>query len=64
MVVLLDFDEDALDEPSLAAIDEQYRRRIQGDQHMTASLLSAESNEHERHNPNLGGFSAALACYP
>jgi len=65
MVVLLDLDEDTLDEPSLATINEQYRRRIQGEPHMTVSLPTAGKDEHERHNPNLeSGFSAALACYP
>lgn len=65
MVVLLDLDEDALDEPSVATINEQYRRRLQGDQHMPVTLLPAgESSQHERPNPNLGGFSMALACYP
>jgi len=64
MVVLLELDEDALDEPSIATIDEQYRRRIQGDQRMTALSAATGNSEHERHNPNLSGFSVALACYP
>jgi len=64
MVVLLDLDEDDLVEPSIATINEQYRRRLQGGQHMAVLPLASGNSEHHRPNPNLNGFSAALACYP
>lgn len=60
MVVLVDLDEDAVDEPS---IDEHYRRRLQGDK-TKSPLLPELFVEDDRPNLNLGGFSAALACYP
>lgn len=60
MVVLLDLDEDAVDDPSL---DEHYRRRLQGDT-STEDVPTQAVVEDDRFNPNLGGFSAMLACYP
>jgi len=60
MVVLLDLDEDDVDKPS---IDEQYRRQhLQGRQ--PAAEQVAALPEDDRINSNVGGFSAALACYP
>jgi len=57
MVVLLDLDEDDVDKPS---IDEQYRRRhLQGE-----TALVEPFRQDDRLNYNIGGFSAALACYP
>lgn len=60
MVVLLDLDENDVDKPS---IDERYRRQhLQGE---TLEAVQATSAlEDDRVNPNVGGFSAALACYP
>jgi len=62
MVVLLDLEEDDVDKPS---IDEQYRRRhLQGETSQAEQASAAASLEDDRVNPNVGGFSAALACYP
>lgn len=62
MVVLLDIDEDDVEKPS---IDEQYRRRhLQGETSQAEQATAASSPENDRVNPNVGGFSAALACYP
>jgi len=61
MVVLLDLDEDDVDKPS---IDEQYRRQHLQGKPLAAEQAAAALPEDDRINPNVGGFSAALACYP
>jgi len=63
MVVLLDLDEADVEKPS---IDEQYRRRhLQGETSQAEQAATAATPlEDDRVNPNVGGFSAALACYP
>ena len=65
MVVLLDLDEDDINSDrvnSKAAL--AFAKPYREESHRAQKHDDAPQDNDERPNPNINGFSAALACYP